>query len=342
MSSASAVPGPHTHPDTHPGSAPHPPAIPDLTHRVDPALFPELMDGPCTYEQFRACVREIGFINRWTFAYGPTLRFLGQVAAQHPRQTPLRILDVGSGGGDVLLRIARWAHRRRLAVELTGIDLNPHATRAARELSQSNHHPSQILAQPQSRTAGPVQNLAQPESHTAPAAQASSRSRNNAIPIRWITGDVFTHPAAQDCDVVLSSLVTHHMRDPEIVAFLRWQEATARSGWFINDLSRSAASFRFFRISSRLLRLHPFVQADGLVSIRRAFREADWHRLLQEAGLTAHSGHQHAPASDPGRQQATGSHTVQQHSTLSHPVQLGHLSPGRLCVSRLKSPLTPR
>jgi hypothetical protein len=39
----------------------------------------------------------------------------------------LSVLDVGSGGGDALRRIARWAAGAGLAVELEGVDLNPTA-----------------------------------------------------------------------------------------------------------------------------------------------------------------------------------------------------------------------
>jgi SAM-dependent methyltransferase len=48
---------------------------------------------------------------------------------------PLHIVDVGCGGGDMLRRIAAWARSRELSVQLTGIDLNPNAARAAREFA---------------------------------------------------------------------------------------------------------------------------------------------------------------------------------------------------------------
>ena len=41
------------------------------------------------------------------------------------------ILLSSSGGGGLLRRIADWAGRRVIAVQLTGIDMNPHAARAA-------------------------------------------------------------------------------------------------------------------------------------------------------------------------------------------------------------------
>ena len=240
----------------------------DFTRRTAPADLPEWMDEPCAYAEFRDCVRDIGSVNRWTFAYRPTLSFLRKaLSARLESAVPLRIVDVGSGGGDPLRRIALWARRHRVAVELTGIDLNPHATAAAREFSGADPRFAEI---------------------------------------HWLTGDVFTEPAAQNCDVVLSSLVTHHMSDAEIVRFLSWMERTAQTGWFINDLVRSAKAYRLFRTMARLRRWHPFVQHDGLVSIRRAFREDDWRRLIAEAGI---------PAESVGIEQ---------------PV------PGRLCVTRLR------
>ena len=39
-------------------------------------------------------------------------------------------------------------------------------------------------------------------------------------------------------DIVVSSLLAHHLEDEEIVALLRWMESTAQVGWFINDLER--------------------------------------------------------------------------------------------------------
>ena len=70
-------------------------------------------------------------VNRTVLAYRPTLRWLRQFSAPE-----LHIVDVGSGGGDMLRRIEEWARRRLLTVQLTGIDLNPYATRAAREFTR--------------------------------------------------------------------------------------------------------------------------------------------------------------------------------------------------------------
>jgi 2-polyprenyl-3-methyl-5-hydroxy-6-metoxy-1,4-benzoquinol methylase len=98
-----------------------------------PSELPEWMDEPCSYEDFRECLIDLGQVNRLTLFYRPTLAFLDGLVAATPHQT-LRIVDVGSGGGDMLRRVERWAERRGVQVKLTGIDLNPYAARVAREL----------------------------------------------------------------------------------------------------------------------------------------------------------------------------------------------------------------
>lgn len=109
----------------------------DFTHRADPADLPEWMDEPCSYEDFRACLVDLAQVNTLTFASRPTLDFLSRIASNIPSKQPLRIVDVGCGGGDMLRRIERWAAAKKVPVQLTGIDLNPYAARAAREFTHT-------------------------------------------------------------------------------------------------------------------------------------------------------------------------------------------------------------
>jgi SAM-dependent methyltransferase len=96
------------------------------------AHTPELMDGPCSYEEFQACLHDLARVNIRTRAYGPSLQFLARLK---PLGRPLRIVDVGSGYGDMLRRIAQWAAHKEIDVELIGVDLNPYAAQAAREVT---------------------------------------------------------------------------------------------------------------------------------------------------------------------------------------------------------------
>jgi 2-polyprenyl-3-methyl-5-hydroxy-6-metoxy-1,4-benzoquinol methylase len=103
--------------------------------------------------------------------------------------------------------------------------------------------------------------------------------------IRWIASDVFALECDQPVDVIVSSLVTHHLTEQEIVRFVRWMESTAQIGWFINDLSRASVPYGLFKAFAKVANLHPFVQHDGPVSIARAFIPEDWRRMCGAAGL---------------------------------------------------------
>jgi SAM-dependent methyltransferase len=103
--------------------------------------------------------------------------------------------------------------------------------------------------------------------------------------IEWIVADVFGYDSRKPIDIVISSLFTHHLKEDQVVRFLRWMEATARAGWFINDLSRAPIPYHLLKAFSRAARLHPFVQHDGPVSIARAFVADDWRRMCAAADL---------------------------------------------------------
>jgi 2-polyprenyl-3-methyl-5-hydroxy-6-metoxy-1,4-benzoquinol methylase len=234
----------------------------DFRRRVSPRELPELMDGNCSYEEFRGCLRSLEQVNSWLLGYRPTLAWLRRLS--HGLRDPVHIVDVGSGGGDLLRQIAVWARRRGIAVQLTGIDLNPYAARAA------------------------------------------AKSTPKELGITCVTGDALLYRPEKPVDIVVSSLTAHHLEDEGIVALLRWMETTAQLGWFINDLERSSRACRMFGWVARVVGWHPFVQHDGPVSFRRAFREEDWVRMLAAAEVPREA------------------------------VTVEHWRPGRLCVGRWK------
>ena len=115
---------------------------------------------------------------------------------------------------------------------------------------------------------------------SAPVALAAT---DPALGIEYRTGDA----AALDFrpDIIVSSLVAHHMTDAELVGFLRWMEATAARGWFINDLHRHWLAWAGFRALATVLRWHSIVRHDGALSVRRAFVRGDWERLAAAADV---------------------------------------------------------
>jgi len=101
---------------------------PDLRRR---AHLIERMDEACTRDELRVCLRDIARLNRWFLTHRALFQWLDGFAP--PAGEPLRILDAGCGRGDALRRIERWAARKNMAVELTGLDLNPDAVAIAAE-----------------------------------------------------------------------------------------------------------------------------------------------------------------------------------------------------------------
>lgn len=100
------------------------------------AHLSEFMDEPCSYTEFRDCLRDLEKVNRTVFAYRPTLTWLQQFTATDAGS--LHIVDVGCGGGDMLRQIEARFREIGVTAQLTGIDLNPYAARAAREFAMGN------------------------------------------------------------------------------------------------------------------------------------------------------------------------------------------------------------
>jgi SAM-dependent methyltransferase len=106
-----------------------PPGGLDFSRR---AVLQELMDEPSGRDVLRACLRDLARVNRWFLGYRPVLDFV-ESTSWPARSGPLRIVDVGCGYGDGLRRIERWACESGVAVELTGLDMNPDTIAIAAE-----------------------------------------------------------------------------------------------------------------------------------------------------------------------------------------------------------------
>ncbi|MGQ9426406.1 methyltransferase domain-containing protein [Gilvimarinus sp. F26214L] len=201
----------------------------------------ELMDdASISFDEFHHCLRSLETINHLTLAYRPTLRWLRPWLRTGQ---PLRVLDVGSGGGDMLRQIESQARKEgHSQVDLVGVDLNPWSRRSA------------LLSEADSQ-------------------------------IRYLTGNVLDFEPDVPVDLVISSLFTHHLSDPQVVDFLRWMHGRARKGWFINDLHRHPLPYYFIRSATALLSRNRLIRNDAAVSVARSFTREDWQQLLQRAGI---------------------------------------------------------
>jgi 2-polyprenyl-3-methyl-5-hydroxy-6-metoxy-1,4-benzoquinol methylase len=104
--------------------------------------------------------------------------------------------------------------------------------------------------------------------------------------IAYQAGDVFVFQSERPIDLIVSSLLTHHFSDAQIVSFLQWMETNARRGWLIYDLQRHIVPYIFITLAGKIAQLHPMVVHDGQISVTRALTRSEWQVLISKAGLT--------------------------------------------------------
>ncbi len=104
------------------------------------------------------------------------------------------------------------------------------------------------------------------------AAHLSSNYPN----IKYKCEDVFSEQFRNlSYDIVLCTLTLHHFKDHEILDLLTVIYQKATIGIVVNDLERSAISYRLFQALCAVFRLNKMSRDDGLVSILRGFKRKE-------------------------------------------------------------------
>jgi len=81
-------------------------------------------------------------------------------------------------------------------------------------------------------------------------------------------------------DVVMATLVLHHLRDAELPEFLEKCYQAANKAVIINDLQRSRTSKALYKLISRWLFSNRLISHDGAISIARGFRKGELRQLF--------------------------------------------------------------
>ena len=115
------------------------------------------------------------------------------------------------------------------------------------------------------------------------AANARAATPSN-LEVDYRTGDYATLKD-EGFDVVISSLVAHHMTPDQLTVFLHFMAAAAGKGWLINDLHRHGFAYLGYPLLATLMRWHPIVRHDGQLSIARSYRLAEWPAILETADI---------------------------------------------------------
>lgn len=91
----------------------------------------EIMDDlDCDGEVVHQTLRELEFINRTLGGNQITVDGVNSLLQNHKSLTPLEIIDLGCGGGDMLLLLSKKFPAKNM--KLAGIDANPHIVEYAR------------------------------------------------------------------------------------------------------------------------------------------------------------------------------------------------------------------
>lgn len=103
--------------------------------------------------------------------------------------------------------------------------------------------------------------------------------------IDFTVADALTFRPASPVDLIVNSLLAHHLGNAAIADLLRWMEATARRGWLVCDLQRHPLPYHAIGLAGKLARLHRTVVHDGQISVMRALSRAEWEDRLEAAGI---------------------------------------------------------
>lgn len=97
----------------------------------------ELLDSDTIpFEAIRQNMVELNTINHLLGGHRITLKGLGQIIANHKKQT-WNIVEIGCGGGDNLRVIKEWATKNKLHVTLTGVDINKECIAFAQQVESN-------------------------------------------------------------------------------------------------------------------------------------------------------------------------------------------------------------
>ncbi len=90
---------------------------------------------------------------------------------------------------------------------------------------------------------------------------------------------------SQQFDVVMATLVCHHLSDEDLISFLKQTCRIANQTVILNDLHRNLFATLGYSMVVPFFFNNRLIWHDGLLSIRRAFTRQDWWSYLEAAGI---------------------------------------------------------
>lgn len=216
---------------------------------------PEWMDSPdVDPAMLEGGLRFIRRVNNWLGYTRATLSVMERFSRGWRVGETIRVIDLATGSADVPVALADRARRRRLMLEVVGVDLHERTCAIARRRTRGYPEVRIIRAD--------------------------------------VLTDLPFDPGS--FDYAISSMFLHHLDDDQIVRVLRLMDRVAKRGILVADLLRRRRAYRWIRLltlaSNPMLRHDACVsvaQALSEAEVLELARRAD----LPYLNYTEHFGH---------------------------------------------------
>lgn len=161
---------------------------------------------------------------------------------QHPAK--IKILDIGAGGGGMLKAIHHWARRKKIQVELWGVDIDHEFVKITQWHLDDQKIPAKLI-------------------------------HGNACDLKHLGENSF--------DIIVSNYMVHHLRKAsQVASFLSEVYRVAKRGWLIVDLNRRFWGPVFMGVGGFIFGASRIVNVDGIKSVRRAYKTREVNFIIQK------------------------------------------------------------
>lgn len=204
--------------------------------RRDPHAIEEMDKPDCDPVLLQRTYAQFPLVNRCIAGWRGLYRH--RIRPVLPLHRPARILDIGCGGADISLALARWTLQDGITATVVGIDPDPRAHDFAVQRVRRARIPGDRI---EIRRAFSHELLAEPETF----------------------------------DVVISNHLIHHLTPVELEGL--WQDSSSLASRLVvhSDIRRHRAASILFGAATLPLAGSSLIRRDGLTSIRRSYTHAE-------------------------------------------------------------------